>query len=202
MPRKVKPVPTGFRTVTPYLVVRNAIDALSFYETAFGASVVSKHMDETGQVVAHAEMKIGNAIVMICDEVPEWGLLSPAALGGTPIAMHLYLADLDDAWSRVTETDAAVLVPMHDTVVGERFGKIVDPFGHVWTLAQRIALPAFDKNVPESLLTDAANDVPVVEAPVQETVVADVLVEEKINLVEETVNDEPVAELPTDEVAA
>ena len=189
MPRNVKPVPTGFRTVTPYLVVRNAENALSFYETAFGASIISKHMDETDQVVTHAEIKIGNAIVMICDEVPEWGLLSPTALGGTPIAMHLYLADLDDAWSRVTETDATVLVPMHDTVVGERFGKIVDPFGHVWTLAQRIALPAFDKNVPEALLCDAANDAPatgieandatdetaVVEAPVvdvQDTEVA------------------------------
>jgi len=152
MPRKVKPVPTGYRTVTPYLVVRNAIEAIAFYEAAFGATVVSKHMDEAGYAVVHAEIKIGNAIVLICDEVPAHGILSPSTLGGTPVAMHLYLADLGTAWDRASAAGAQILVPMHDTVVGERFGKIVDPFGHVWTLAQRIALPSNESRPPKELL--------------------------------------------------
>lgn len=148
MAKKIKPVPTGYRTVTPYLVVRGADAALDFYQTALGATVVSRHTDETGAYVVHAEMKIGNAIVLVCDEAPELGILSPSTLGATPVAMHLYLADLDVAWERAIENGAQVLVPMHDTMMGERFGKVVDPFGHVWTLAMRVAVPS-NENRPK-----------------------------------------------------
>ena len=150
MPKKVKPVPTGYRTVTPYLVVRGADAALSFYEAALGATIVSRQLDETGTFVVHAEMKIGNAIVLVCDEAPEIGVLSPATLGATPVAMHLYLNDLDVAWDRVVNHGARVLVPLHDTLLGERFGKVADPFGHVWTLAMRIALPS-NENRPQKI---------------------------------------------------
>lgn len=154
MPKKVKPVPTGYRTVTPYLVVRSADEAIAYYQAAFGATLISRHTDETGLHVLHAEIKIGNAIVLLCEESPEYGILSPTALGGTPVAMHVYLTDPDTAMTSATRAGAQVLVPMHDTVVGERFGKIVDPFGHVWTLAMRIALPS-NENAPKAIVEKA-----------------------------------------------
>lgn len=163
MPKKIKPVPTGYRTVTPYLVVRAADEALSFYEAAFGASVVSRHADETNAHVLHAEMKIGNAIVLMCEEAPEYGILSPITLGGTAVAMHVYLTDPDAAMDAAVAAGAQVLVPMHDTVIGERFGKIVDPFGHVWTLAMRIALPS-NENAPKAIAEKAEAIIEAAEA--------------------------------------
>lgn len=154
MSKKVKPVPTGYRTVTPYLVVRAADEAMAFYQAAFGATIVSRHADESGLHVLHAEVKIGNAIVLLCEESPEYGILSPVALGGTAVAMHLYLRDPDTAMAAALEAGAHVLVPMQDTELGERFGKIVDPFGHVWTLAMRIALPS-NENAPKSIVKRA-----------------------------------------------
>ncbi|MEQ8664728.1 MAG: VOC family protein [Rhodospirillales bacterium] len=188
MPKKVKPVPTGYRTVTPYLVVRGADAALSYYEAALGATIVSRHTDETGTSVIHAEMKIGNAIVLVCDEAPEIGVLSPSSLGATPVAMHLYLTDLDVAWERAVNSGARVLVPLHDTLVGERFGKIVDPFGHVWTLAMRIALPS-NENRPQKIEDAIATRTEASVAEDTTAVVADVV-------------DAPAADVPADEVPA
>ena len=141
MARKIKPVPTGYRTVTPYLVVRGADEAIAFYEAAFGAKTVSRHTDETGLHVLQAEIKIGNAIVLLCEEAADYGILSPAALGGTAVAMHVYLPDPDAVMDAAMNAGAHPLVAMHDTPYGERFGKVIDPFGHVWALAMRIALP-------------------------------------------------------------
>lgn len=162
MPRKVKPVPTGYRTVTPYLVVRGADEAIAYYEKAFGAKTLSRYTDETGLHVLQAEIKIGNAIVLLCEEVAEYGILSPVALGGTAVALHVYLSDPDAAMTAAIEAGAHALVEMRDTPHGERFGKIADPFGHVWTLAMRIALPASEPT-PKAIAEKAAAIEPQVE---------------------------------------
>jgi len=203
MPRKVKPVPTGYRTVTPYLVVRAADEALAYYQAAFDATIVSRHADEAGAHVMHAELKIGSAIVLLCDEVPEYGILSPTALGGTAVAMHVYLSDPDAAMAAAVNAGGQVLVPMHDTVVGERFGKIVDPFGHVWTLAMRIALPS-NENAPKSIArkveaaaekpTEKQSEKPAKEARVIDTVETEETVEAFAVLEpSEDVREEPAA---------
>ena len=188
MAKKIKPVPTGYRTVTPYLVARGADAALEFYASAFGATIVSRHMDETDTYVMHAEMKIGNAIVLVCDEAPELGILSPVSLGATPVAMHLYLSDLDMAWDRAVAAGASVLVPLHDTAFGERFGKVVDPFGHVWTLAMRIALPS-NENRPakiEEKVVEQATAVDAATTDVVEEITLETVTEEIVTATDES----------------
>ncbi len=138
MAKKVAPVPKGYRTVTPYLVVRGADAALGYYADVFGAEVLSRTYAEDGVTVLHAEMKIGNSIIVVSDEIPTFGIYSPFAYGGTGAAQHLFIANVDDVWKRAVEAGCAVLVPLADTHYGERFAKVVDPFGHVWSISKRI----------------------------------------------------------------
>lgn len=139
MARKIAPVPKGYRTVTPYLVVRGADAAMDFYAEVFGAEVLSRVYGDDGATVLHAEMKIGNSIVIVSDEMPAFGVLSPLAFGGSPVAQHLYLPGVDAAWEKAVEAGCTVLVPLADTQYGERFAKVVDPFGHVWSMSKRVA---------------------------------------------------------------
>lgn len=138
MAKKIAPVPKGYRTVTPYLIVRGADAALGYYAEVFGAEMLSRVYGDDGHTVLHAEMKIGNSIVIISDEMPAFGVFSPFAYGGSSSSQHLYLPNVDAVWASAIDAGCTVVVPLADTYYGERFGKVVDPFGHVWSMSKRI----------------------------------------------------------------
>ena len=138
MAQKTNPIPKGYRTATPTLVVHSAAAAVDYYKSVFGAQEVSRHYGADAATVLRAEIKIGNSILHLVDEMPAFGILSPISLGGASGSVQLYLDDLDDAWMRALAADAVVVLPLEDTYWGDRTGRIVDPFGHVWTLSKRV----------------------------------------------------------------
>ena len=132
---KVRTIPEGYYTCTPYLVIRGAANAIDFYKRAFGATERGR-MPGPGGLLMHAEITIGNSIVMICDEMPQmqrW--LSPDSLNGTTAAVHLYVDDVDAVFARAISAGAKPSLPPMDMFWGDRFGKLTDPFGHEWTVA-------------------------------------------------------------------
>ena len=130
------PVPEGYHAVTPYLIARNASAAIEFYKKAFGAEEVYRLAMPDGRV-GHAELRIGGSVVMLADEFPEMGAKSPAALGGTPVSLLLYVADSDAVAAGAVAAGAKVKRPVVDQFYGDRSGTFEDPFGHVWTIATR-----------------------------------------------------------------
>lgn len=134
MSSKVKAVPDGFRNVTPYIVVRGAAEAIEFYKKAFGA-VERMSMPGPDGKVMHAEIQIGDSIVMLSEEFPEMDSPSPATLGGTTCNVHLYVDDADAWFNRAVAAGAKVVFPMADMFWGDRYGKLSDPFGHSWGVA-------------------------------------------------------------------
>ena len=131
----VKAVPDGFNTVNVYLIVKNAVEALDFYQKAFGAEAGDRMPGPDGKSTMHAEMRIGNSTVMLTDENPKWEMKSPQTLGGTPASMHLYVDDADKMFNRAVEAGCTVMAPLMDSFWGDRYGKVVDPFGHQWGIA-------------------------------------------------------------------
>ena len=127
---KVKPIPEGYHTVTPYLCCKDAAAAIEFYKKAFGATEVMR-MEDKGKV-GHAELQIGDSRVMLADEFPEIGFLSPATVGGSPVMIHLYVEDVDTTANRAVAAGAKVTRPVADQFYGDRGGQFVDPFGHKW----------------------------------------------------------------------
>lgn len=142
MAKRVAPVPKGYRTATPQLVVRGADAALDWYATVLGAKTLSCTRTDDGLAILQAEMQVGNSVIRVMDEIPAFGFFSPIAYGGAPVGLHLYLKNTDEVWERALAAGAGVLFDLSDTSWGERFGKFVDPFGHVWSVAHRIAIPA------------------------------------------------------------
>jgi uncharacterized glyoxalase superfamily protein PhnB len=130
----VKPIPDGFHSVTPHIVVRDAAKALAFYQNAFGAEERYRMPGPDGKVV-HAEFRIGDSIVMIGEETPQRGALSPQAVGGTPVTLMLYVKDVDASFARATKAGCTVQMPLEDMFWGDRYGKLQDPFGHQWAMA-------------------------------------------------------------------
>jgi len=133
--KKVLAVPEGFYTATPYLVIKGVANAIDFYKKAFGAKERSR-MPGPGGLLMHAEIQIGNSIVMMCDEMPQmqrW--VSPESLNGTTAAVHLYVDDVDATFERAVAAGAKPSMPPMDMFWGDRFGKLTDPFGHEWTMA-------------------------------------------------------------------
>lgn len=120
---------------TPYLTVRNAPAAMEFYKAAFGATEV--YRIETGGRVGHAEMKVGEALLMLSDEFPEMEVLGPESRGGSAVALHLYVEDVDAFCARAVAAGAKVMRPVEDQFYGDRAGRLRDPFGHVWQFATR-----------------------------------------------------------------
>jgi PhnB protein len=133
----VKPIPDGYHTVTPYLIVKGARKALEFYQQAFGATVFVC-MDGPGGSVAHAEFRVGDSPVMLGEENPAWGAVSPATLGGTPTGICLYVADCDAVFNRAVAAGATVVKPLANQFYGDRSGTVTDPFGHKWTIATHV----------------------------------------------------------------
>jgi len=128
-----EPVPG---TLTPYIIVRNAKAAISFYEKVFGAKEDYRIPNPDG-TIGHAELVIGAGRLLLADEHPAFGALSPATIGGTPVKLHLYVADVDATMVRAQKEGATVLRPAQDQFYGDRSGMIADPFGHQWFLGTR-----------------------------------------------------------------
>jgi PhnB protein len=129
----VQPIPDGYHTATPYLIVNGAAKALEFYKKAFGATELLRF--EMGGKVGHAEIQIGDSRIMLADEFPEMGARGPQAFGGSPVGLCLYVEDVDAWFDRAVTAGATVERPVKDQFYGDRSGSLVDPFGHKWTIA-------------------------------------------------------------------
>jgi len=130
----VKPIPDGYHTLTPYLTVRDAVRAIEFYKQAFGATERGVMKGPDGKVM-HAELMIGDSIIMLGDEYPEFGALSPQSSGGAGMGLHIYVDGVDAAFDRAVKAGAQVEMPVTDQFWGDRYGKLKDPFGHKWSIA-------------------------------------------------------------------
>ena len=137
MPDKVQAVPPGFHTLTPHLTVRNAPEALEFYKRALGAEVLHVASMPNGKVM-HASLRIGDSMLMLNDEMPEYGALSPLANAGSGVTIHIYTEDVDSAYNRAVSAGAKVKMPLMDQFWGDRYGVVVDPYGHSWSLAAHV----------------------------------------------------------------
>jgi len=133
----VKPVPEGYHTITPHLIVRDAARAIEFYKQAFGAKERGVMKGPDGKVM-HAELQIGDSIVMLADEMPEFGSRSPQSIGGSPTGLHIYTDNVDAAFDRAVKAGAQVEMPVMEQFWGDRYGKLKDPFGHSWSVATHV----------------------------------------------------------------
>ncbi len=129
-----KPIPDGFNTVTPSLVINNAKDAIEFYKKAFDAKEIYQFPIPDGKIL-HAMIQIGNSFVMLTDEFPMMGSKSPTTLGGNPTSVYLYVEDADKIFKQAIEAGATVSMPIMDAFWGDRYGQVIDPYGHVWSIA-------------------------------------------------------------------
>ncbi len=127
-------MPEGYHTVTPYLIVRGAADAIEFYKRAFNATELFRMPMPNGKI-GHAEIRIGNSHVMLADEMPEMNIRAPESFGGTPVGMYLYVEDADAVFNRAVAAGAKVDRPLADQFYGDRNGAIIDPYGHKWSIA-------------------------------------------------------------------
>ncbi len=134
----VDSVPDGYATVTPYLVVRNCAEAIEFYKKAFGAEEVMRMPTPDGERVMHAEIRVGGSAIMMTDELPGMDCRSPQALGGTAVTLHLYLPDIDSAYARAQNAGCEAVMPPQDMFWGDRYGRLVDPYGHSWAMATHV----------------------------------------------------------------
>jgi PhnB protein len=132
-----KAIPDGYHTATPYLIIKGAAQAIDFYKKAFGATELFRMAGPDGRI-GHAEIKIGDSIIMLADERPETGHRSPRSLGGAPVSTMLYVEDVDDHFNRAVAAGAGVRSPLANQFYGDRSGTIEDPFGHVWTIATHV----------------------------------------------------------------
>lgn len=127
----VKPIPDGYHTATPYLIIRGAGDAIEFYQKAFGATELFRMATPDGKI-GHAEIKIGDSPIMLADEFPEMGYQSPQTLGGSPVSIMIYVEDVDTIFNQAVAAGATVKEAVSDKFYGDRIGTLTDPFGHVW----------------------------------------------------------------------
>jgi len=134
----VKPIPKGYATVTPYLIIENAAEAIKFYKKAFGATEIMRFAQPKTKKILHAEIKIGNSLIMLADEFPEMGCHSPKCFGGSPISMHLYVEKVDAVFKKAIAAGAKVQRPVKDQFYGDRSGSFVDPFGHIWNVSTHV----------------------------------------------------------------
>lgn len=137
MASQVKPVPPGYHTATPYLILSDAASAIDFYKRAFGATEIFR-MAIPGGKIGHAEIKIGDSILMLADEMPSATNRSPQSLGGSAVGIFLYVDKVDTVFDTAVKAGAKIEQPLADMFWGDRYGKLSDPFGHQWALATHI----------------------------------------------------------------
>jgi PhnB protein len=134
---KVKPIPEGYNSVTPYLFVKGAASAIDYYKNVFGAKERMRMPGPNGRIM-HAELQIGDSIVMLADENPQVGAKSPETIGGTSSSLHVYVEDVDSTSKKAVSAGAKLVRPVKDEFYGDRIGTIIDPFGHMWSIATHI----------------------------------------------------------------
>ncbi len=142
--KSVKPIPSGFRTVTAFLVVNNGSGAIDFYKKAFGAKELMKHTTPGGKIM-NAQIKIGDSIVMLSDEFSGSNTRSPLSLGTSTVTLHVYSKNVDKLWEQALSAGARVAAALENQFWGERYGQLVDPFGHYWSISQQIKMSAKEK---------------------------------------------------------
>lgn len=133
----VKPVPAGYHNLTPYLIVADGAAAIAFYQRVFGAKLRMR-LDGPGGKIGHAELEIGDSLVMLADEHVEMGALAPPTVGGTPVGLHLYLEDVDAVAAKAVAAGATLKRPVENQFYGDRLGSIIDPFGHLWHISTHV----------------------------------------------------------------
>jgi PhnB protein len=133
----VDPIPEGYRTVTPYLAVDDAAAAIEFYKRAFGAKERGR-MDAPGGKIGHAELEIGDSLVMLADALPQFASRPPKELGATTVGVFMYVEDVDAVVKQAVDAGATVTTEVEDQFWGDRYGAVTDPFGHLWSIATRI----------------------------------------------------------------
>ena len=134
MPSKVQPIPQGYHSVTPYLTLDDAANAIDFYKRAFGAKEIMRMAGPHGKI-GHAEIKIGDSMIMLADEMPGGSARAPKSVGGTTASVFLYVEDVDATFKQAESAGAKAVMQPQDMFWGDRFGKLLDPFGHSWALA-------------------------------------------------------------------
>lgn len=142
--RKIDPIPKGFHTVTPYLSLDRAAEALEWYRRAFGAKILDKEEVPGGKIM-HARIRIGDSIIMMSDVFPGAPTQAPSVLGNTTATMHVYSKNVDKLWQQAVDAGAKVAMPLDNQFWGERYGQLKDPFGHNWSLSQVILMSAKEK---------------------------------------------------------
>lgn len=138
-PAKTPPVPRGFHTVTPYLVIDGAAQALEFYKKAFGAKELERQPVPGGKLM-HARVKIGDSIVMMSDEFPGSGAKAPSNIGTSTVTLHIYAKNVDKLWQQALDAGAKSTMPLDNQFWGERYGQLSDPFGHRWSISARVKM--------------------------------------------------------------
>ncbi|HVW50397.1 MAG TPA: VOC family protein [Trinickia sp.] len=144
MTSSVKPIPEGMHTITPQIVCANAAQAIEFYAKAFGAIELFRMPGPSGKL-AHAQIKIGDSVLMLTDESPECGSSGPKTLKGTPVSLYVYVEDADKAFERAVSAGATVMMPLADMFWGDRWALVEDPYGHRWHIATRKSEPTMEQ---------------------------------------------------------
>lgn len=148
-----QPIPEGMHSVTPHLVCEGAAEAIEFYKKAFGATEGGRMAGPGGKIM-HAQIRIGDSAIMLVDDFPEWGSQGPKALKGSPVTIHLYVPDADAVFKQAVEAGATVKMPLEDMFWGDRYGMVVDPFGHKWSIATH------KRDVPIAEMEEAMRKMP------------------------------------------
>jgi PhnB protein len=130
----VKPIPEGYHSVTPYLIVRGGAAAIEYYKQAFGAVELFR-IPGPGETIGHAEIRIGDSMIMLADEHPSMGYNGPQTIGGTPVSLMIYIEDVDTVFNRAIELGGTVKQAIEDKFYGDRSGTLTDPFGHIWHIS-------------------------------------------------------------------
>jgi PhnB protein len=131
---RVKPIPEGMHSLTPHIVCAGAADAIEFYKKAFNAKEEGRVPTPDGKLM-HAMVRIGDSPLMLVDEMPQWGLLGPKSLKGSPVTIHLYVENVDATVAQAVKAGAKVTMPVEEAFWGDRYGQVEDPFGHKWSVA-------------------------------------------------------------------
>lgn len=137
MNANVEQNPPCMRSITPHLICAGASDAIEFYKKAFGAEEMMRMPGPDGRLM-HASVRIGDSMVMLVDEMPEWGALGPKALKGSPVTIHLMVDNVDEVYAHAVAAGATAKMPVADMFWGDRYGKLIDPFGHEWSIATHV----------------------------------------------------------------